>query len=193
MAEGRFVSYCRVSTVSQVRSGLGLTAQQRAVRTFLNGGSWRLLGEFTEIESGVNNHRPELMKALDACRLKGATLVIAKLDRLSRDAHFLLGLEKAGVDFVATDMPAANRLTVGIMALFADEERRMISARTKSTLAAAKARGVTLGGWKGGPKVDGQLGAGANRKQAEAFTAKLAPLVGEMQERGLSCGRWQPT
>lgn len=150
-----FVAYYRVSTQSQGRSGLGLEAQKAAVQAFLNGGSWKLLGAFTEIESGADNARPELAKALNACRLKGATLVIAKLDRLSRDAHFLLGLEKAGVDFVAADMPSANRLTVGIMAMVADEERRMIAARTKAALAAAKARGVALGGWKGGPKVDG--------------------------------------
>lgn len=97
-----------------------------------------------EIESGKNADRPQLAKALQTCRVFGAKLVIAKLDRLSRDAHFLLGLEKAGVDFVCADMPAANRLTVGIMAMVADEERRMISARTRAALAAAKARGVKL-------------------------------------------------
>lgn len=186
MAEGRFVAYYRVSTQAQGRSGLGIEAQQAAVRAFLNGGAWRLLGEFVEVESGANNARPELAKALAACRLKGASLVIAKLDRLSRDAHFLLGLDKAGVDFVAADMPAANRMTVGIMAVVAEEERRMIAARTKAALAAAKARGVALGGWKGGPVVDGRLGAEANRRQAQAFAAKLAPLMAEMQGRGLS-------
>ena len=113
MTTGRFIAYYRVSTATQGRSGLGVEAQQAAVHAFLNGGNWKLLGEFTEIESGANNARPELEKALNACRLKGATLVIAKLDRLSRDAHFLLGLDKAGVDFVAADLPAANRMTVG--------------------------------------------------------------------------------
>jgi DNA invertase Pin-like site-specific DNA recombinase len=186
MAAGRFIAYYRVSTAAQGRSGLGLEGQRVAVAAFLNGGHWQLLGAFTEVESGANNARPELAKALDTCRLKGATLVIAKLDRLSRDAHFLLGLDKAGVDFVAADMPNANRMTVGIMAVIAEEERRMIAARTRAALAAAKARGVALGGWKGGPKVDGTLGAEANRKQAEAFSAKLAPLMNEMQERSLS-------
>jgi DNA invertase Pin-like site-specific DNA recombinase len=186
MAEGRFIAYYRVSTQQQGRSGLGIEAQQAAVRDFLNGGSWRLLGEFTEVESGAHNERPQLGKALHACRLKGATLVIAKLDRLSRDAHFLLGLEKAGVDFVAADMPAANRLTVGIMAMVADEERRLIATRTKAALAAAKARGKVLGGWRGGPKVDGKLGGAAIRQRSEAFAANLEPTVEEMLGRGLS-------
>lgn len=186
MPTGRFIAYYRVSTQSQGRSGLGLEAQQAAVREFLTGTQSMLLGEFTEVESGANNTRPELAKALEACRLKGATLVIAKLDRLSRDAHFLLGLEKAGVDFVAADLPSANRLTVGIMAMVADEERRMIAARTKAALAAARARGVRLGGWRGGPKVDGKLGAAANQNKADAFAETLAPILTELQGHGLS-------
>jgi DNA invertase Pin-like site-specific DNA recombinase len=149
MAEGTFIAYYRVSTEKQGRSGLGLDAQRKAVDDYLNGGKWDLAAEFTEIESGKNSDRPALAKALQACRVYGARLVIAKLDRLSRDAHFLLGLEKAGVDFVAADMPHANRLTVGIMAMVADEERRMISARTKAALAEAKKRGKKLGGFRG--------------------------------------------
>src|ERR1700675_3411066 len=146
MAEGKFVSYLRVSTARQGKSGLGLEAQRKAVEDFLNGGNWQVAKEFVEVESGKKADRPELAKAFQACRLFGAKLVIAKLDRLSRDAHFLLGLEKAGVDFVAADMPNANRLTVGIMAMVAEEERRMISKRTKDALAAAKKRGTKLGG-----------------------------------------------
>src|SRR3982751_2868685 len=149
MAKGRYVSYLRVSTDRQGRSGLGLDAQRKAVEDFLYGGPWDLIAEFVEVESGKRDDRPKLAEALALCRLRNATLVIAKLDRLSRDAHFLLGLEKAGVDFVAADMPTANRLTVGIMAMVADEERRMISKRTKDALAAARARGVKLGGNRG--------------------------------------------
>ena len=108
---GKFVSYLRVSTKRQGESGLGLEAQRKAVSDFLNGGNWQLVEELVEIESGKHDHnRPALHKALEACKVYGATLVIAKLDRLSRDAHFLLGLQKAGVKFVAAaDMPEAKR------------------------------------------------------------------------------------
>ena len=149
MAEGKWISYLRVSTDRQGKSGLGIEAQRSAVADFLNGGNWSLVKEFVEVESGKRSDRPMLAEAIKACRVYGAKLVIAKLDRLSRDAHFLLGLEKAGVDFVATDMPNANRLTVGIMAMVAEEERRMISKRTKDALAAAKRRGKKLGGDRG--------------------------------------------
>src|SRR6202023_2045241 len=136
MSEGKFVSYLRVSTARQGRSGLGLEAQRKAVTDFLDGGHWTLVRGFVEVESGKKANRPELEKAFQACRVFGAKLVIAKLDRLSRDAHFLLGLEKAGVEFVAVDMPNANRLTVRLMAVIPQEEREMISARTKAALAA---------------------------------------------------------
>ena len=186
MAEGRFVAYYRVSTAKQGRSGLGLEAQREAVRAYLNGGKWTLLAEHTEVESGKVNERPQMQAALETCRLTGATLVIAKLDRLSRDAHFLLGLQKAGARFVAVDMPQANDLTVGIMALVAQEERKAISARTKAALGAAKARGVKLGGWRGGPMVDGSTGAAANRAKADAYAASVGPMVKAMREVGKS-------
>jgi DNA invertase Pin-like site-specific DNA recombinase len=133
MTEGKWISYLRVSTKRQGKSGLGLEAQRHAVDEFLNGGR-SLVKEFVEVESGKRADRPQLEASLKACRAYGAKLVIAKLDRLSRDAHFLLGIEKAGVDFVAADMPNANRLTVGIMAMLAEEERRMLSKRTKDAV-----------------------------------------------------------
>ena len=178
----RFVAYYRVSTAQQGRSGLGLAAQREAVRLFLDGNAagprpGALAEEFTEIESGKNADRPQLARALDACRLTGAVLVIAKLDRLSRDAHFLLGLEKAGVEFVAADMPNANRLTVRLMAVIAQEEREMISARTKAALAAAKARGKKLGGNRGGPKVDPALGRAARSRAAADYTRQVGPIA----------------
>jgi DNA invertase Pin-like site-specific DNA recombinase len=189
MAEGRFIAYYRVSTARQGRSGLGLEAQRAAVAAYLNGGSWTLLAEHTEVESGKDDARPELQRALQRCQLTGATLLIAKLDRLSRDAHFLLGLEKAGVEFVAADMPNANRLTVRLMAVIAQEEREMISARTKAALAAAKARGVRLGGYKGGPIVDHRKGTAARQRRADAYAAKVAPIAMEMKRTGMSLGR----
>jgi len=186
VAEGKFVSYLRVSTARQGRSGLGLEAQRRAVEDFLNGGNWRVIKEFVEVESGKKADRPELAKALQSCRVLGAKLVIAKLDRLSRDAHFLLGLEKAGVDFVAADMPHANRLTVGIMAMVADEERRMISARTKTALAAAKRRGVKLGGDRGARLTAKARAAGtaALQERARSRAADLASTLKELQADG---------
>jgi DNA invertase Pin-like site-specific DNA recombinase len=186
MAHGKFVAYYRVSTARQGRSGLGLEAQQLAVRDYLNGGQWTLLAEVAEVESGKHSDRPKLQEALSTCRLTGATLVIAKLDRLSRDAHFLLGLEKAGVDFLAVDMPSANRLTVRLMAVIAQAEREMISERTKAALKAAKARGVRLGGWKGGPVVDGRLGARAVQEQADEFAAEVGPIIRGLRDKGMS-------
>src|ERR1700732_5049789 len=119
MAVGKYVAYYRVSTARQGRSGLGLEAQQGAVASYLNGGSWRLLAEFTEIETGKRNDRPQLAAALDLCRKSKATLVIAKLDRLSRNVAFISGLMEAGADFVAVDMPHANRLTLHVLAAVA--------------------------------------------------------------------------
>ena len=186
MAAGRFVAYYRVSTAQQGRSGLGLEAQQTAVANFLNGGTWSLVGEFTEVESGKHDDRPRLAEAMRACRLHGATLVIAKLDRLSRDAHFLLGLQKAGVDFVAADLPDANKMTVGIMAIIAQHEREQISARTKAALAAARARGVQLGKPENlsNRNIGSARGSAVKTAKARARAADLAPVIEEMRAAG---------
>ena len=146
MAEGKFIAYYRVSTKRQGRSGLGLEAQEAAVRDFLNGGNWQLVKEFTEIESGKRTDRPQLEKAFRACRVYGAKLIIAKLDRLARNVAFISNLMESGVEFEAVDFPQANRLTIHIMAAMAEHEAKMISDRTKAALAAAKRRGVKLGG-----------------------------------------------
>lgn len=135
MAQGRFIAYFRVSTQRQGRSGLGLEAQREAVMSYLNGGQWTLLDTFTEVESGKNNERPELAKALEACELSDATLVVAKLDRLSRDAVFLLRLQKSDVRIVFANMPQADGLTIGVLAILAQWEREQISKRTKEALA----------------------------------------------------------
>lgn len=190
MADGNFVAYYRVSTERQGRSGLGLEAQQKAVETFLNGGRWSLVSKFIEVESGKNDERPKLQEALVACRIHNATLLIAKLDRLSRDAHFLLGLQKAGVRFVAVDMPHADNFTVGILAMVAQKERELISQRTKDALAAAKARGVKLGGDRGNLSSVSGFGRAASqavRSSKAASRAKdLAPIIKGLMSEGQS-------
>ena len=192
MAQGNFVSYLRVSTARQGQSGLGLEAQRKAVEDFLNGGHWKLIQEFVEIESGKINDRAELTKAMALCRLRNAILVIAKIDRLSRDAHFLLGLQKASVRFVAADMPEANEMVVGIMAVVAQAERKMISTRTKAALAAAKAKGTKLGGIR--HRADGSIvkidadaiakGRAVRAAKAQARAADIAPIVDDIKESG---------
>jgi DNA invertase Pin-like site-specific DNA recombinase len=191
MARGKFVSYLRVSTQKQGTSGLGLEAQRKAVLDFLDGGRWELVSEHVEIESGKRDDRPKLAEALALCRLHKATLVIAKLDRLSRDAHFLLGLEKelqkAGLRFVAADMPEANELTVHIMAVVAQAERKAISKRTKEALAAAKARGKRLGNPQ---NLSRNQALGRERSKATRIAAArqraddLAPIIAELRADG---------
>jgi DNA invertase Pin-like site-specific DNA recombinase len=146
--DGKFIAYYRVSTDRQGMNGNGMAAQRKAVEDYLNGGRWKLVGEFTEVESGKRSDRPELEKALTACRKHKAKLVIAKLDRLSGNVHFISGLMERKVDFVACDMPSANAFMINVYAAVAQEERHMISDRTKAALAAAKRRGVKLGGPK---------------------------------------------
>ena len=188
MSEKRFIAYYRVSTARQGVSGLGLDAQKKAVSDYIRGGAGELSGEFLEIESGRHNDRPQLAAALQACRQRHATLVIAKLDRLARDAHFLLGLEKAGVDFVACDMPSATRLTLGILALVAEEEARAISSRTKAALAAAKARGTVLGTPANLTNIELGIRNSAEVRKAAAQhrAADLQPLIEQLKKAGTS-------
>jgi DNA invertase Pin-like site-specific DNA recombinase len=140
------VAYYRVSTQKQGISGLGLEAQQRAVRDHLDRTRRKLIAELVEIESGKNPDRPKLAEALKLCRLTGAKLIVARLDRLARNVAFVSRLMEAGADFEAVDFPQANRFTVHILAAVAEYEARLISERTRAGLAAAKARGVKLGG-----------------------------------------------
>lgn len=188
MAAGKFVSYLRVSTKRQGVSGLGLEGQRKAVEDYLNGGRWKLIEEFVEIESGKDTDRKQLENALRACRLHGATLLVAKLDRLARNAYFLLGLQQSGVDFVACDMPAANRLTVGILAMVAEEEARAISARTIAALKAAKARGTKLGSPRNLSHKARRKGTGSSAAVRGASAAQraqdLAPTLAAIQAQG---------
>lgn len=181
-----FIAYYRVSTDKQGKSGLGLEAQQQAVRAYLNGGAWELVGEFTEVESGKKDDRPQLAAALAACRKHKARLIIAKLDRLARNVAFIANLMEAGTEFVAADMPDANELTIHIMAAMAQHERKAISARTKAALAAAKARGKVLGGFRG-VSVDQATGTRANaQKAAEWAQGAIGQEVADMKARGWS-------
>lgn len=141
----RFVTYYRVSTSKQGESGLGLEAQMEAVAAFFVSRPHEVVSSFTEVESGKRSDRPELLKALEECRKRKATLVIAKLDRLGRNLAFIANLMESGVEFVCCDNPHANRLMLHMLAAFAEFERELISKRTKDALAVAKAKGVHLG------------------------------------------------
>jgi DNA invertase Pin-like site-specific DNA recombinase len=186
-----YVVYLRVSTERQGRSGLGLEAQQAAVDAFIAArpDAKLIAPPFTEVESGKVNNRPELTKALLRAKVTGSTLLIAKIDRLSRDAHFLLGLQKAGVPFVAADMPEANSFTVGIMALVAENERQAISSRTKSALAAAKARGQVLGSPKGATHLHGKgydvAAREAQRTAANDRAKDLIEVFADLEKDGI--------
>lgn len=187
MANGKFIAYYRVSTQKQGASGLGLEAQQAAVARYLNGGAWELIGEFREVETGKGADalakRPQLRAALDACKKNGATLLIAKLDRLARNVHFVSGLLETGVEFVAADMPQANKVMIQMHAVMSEWERDQISARTKAALAAAKARGVALG-CAGAANLRPNIEE--RQRAADAFAVKLRPLFEGMKARGLS-------
>ena len=185
----RLVAYERVSTARQGASGLGLEAQRKVIEDFAASRGCEVLARFTEVESGRNADRPELAKALHLAKVTGATLVIAKLDRLSRNAAFLLALRDSGVRFMAVDMPEANDLTVGIMALVAQAEREAISRRTKEALAVAKARGAKLGNPNGAESLrragkGGTALRAAVSANAAAFAADLAPVVADIQGPG---------
>ena len=191
--DGRFIAYYRVSTAQQGRSGLGLDAQREAVAAYLNGGKWTLAGEYTEIESGKRSDRPQLAAALAECRLTGATLVVAKLDRLARNVQFLLGvmagMSEGGVVFCdLPKLPAGpmGKFFLQQMASVAELEAGLISQRTKAALQASKANGKALGGYRGGPKVDGQRGRDALRQRADAFAARVRPIAAGMRQDGMS-------
>jgi DNA invertase Pin-like site-specific DNA recombinase len=181
--QGKFVAYFRVSTDRQGKSGLGLEAQRKSVLDYLDGGRWKLIAEFTEIESGKRSDRPELAKALAACKRQKAKLVIAKLDRLSRNLAFVATLMDSGVEFIAVDNPHANKLTIHILAAVAQHEREMIRARTSAALKAAKARGKRLGN----PKLAEarKNAARARTEKADQYSANVLPVIREIQGSGV--------
>lgn len=179
-----FIAYYRVSTSGQAQSGLGLEAQKQAVLSFINGNGNKLIEEFTEVESGKRCDRPQLNKSLDRCRESGAKLVIARLDRLARNAAFLLTLRDSGVEFVAADMPDANRLTVGIMALVAEDEAERVSQCTKAALKAAKARGVRLGGIRSRDAINTSISRRASA--ADRHAASVMPIIKQIRGAGIT-------
>jgi DNA invertase Pin-like site-specific DNA recombinase len=189
--KGLYVSYLRVSTKYQGAGGLGISAQRKAITDYLNGGRWELLREFVEVESGKrSDNRPMLQQAFDECMRTGACLLIARLDRLSRNSAFIHNLLESKTRFVACDMPNVNDMTIRVFAVMAQEFRESISLRTKEALQAAKARGVTLGSPKGIAKEVSLKGAArsleARQKKAQEFAERVYPIIREHRDAGLS-------
>jgi DNA invertase Pin-like site-specific DNA recombinase len=194
----RLISYLRVSTKRQGLSGLGIEAQRAAVEAHAKVLGASIEGEYLEVEKGRRKDRPELAKPVSHAKRTKATLVVAKLDRLSRNAGFLLALRDSGLPLIFCDMPGANELTVGIMAVVAEAEGKMISQRTKDALQAAKRRGLKLGSarpdhWKGredrrraGAIAGGQAAGEAHRRAADESYSDLIPTLKDLRAKGQS-------
>jgi DNA invertase Pin-like site-specific DNA recombinase len=193
-AAGRpYVAYYRVSTKQQGQSGLGLEGQQADVLRYLRESPGRLIAEVTEIESGKNDDRPKLREAMRLCRVYEATLVVARLDRLSRSLALISSIMESGLEFVVADFPLANRFTLHILAAVAEYEVWLIAERTRVALAAAKARGVKLGrptraDWRAHFKQGNAASTAARLKRARARALDLAPMVCDLRDRGKSIG-----
>jgi DNA invertase Pin-like site-specific DNA recombinase len=183
----RYVVYLRVSTAQQGASSLGIEAQRAAVAQYVAGAGGQIVAELVEAESGKRSDRPELRRALAACRAHRATLLIAKLDRLARNVAFVAGLMESGVPFVAADMPTATPFMLHVYAAMAEAEGKAISARTKAALAAAKARGVKLGNPRlvAGNREQACRAAAAKAAKAEARAADLRPIIAEVRAAGI--------
>ena len=187
-APGRYVAYYRVSTDRQGRSGLGLDAQKASVQQFLNGTGIVLRAEFTEVQSGRDNTRPQLTEALKLCKLTNSTLLIAELDRLSRNVAFLAALQQSNTKFVACDLPEANELVIHILAAVAQAERKAISERTKSALSAARARGVRLGNphLRAGTRESALFASRVRSRQVTERAHELQEVIEDAEKQG-SC------
>jgi DNA invertase Pin-like site-specific DNA recombinase len=192
VSRGKFVAYYRVSTARQGRSGLGVDAQRQAVETYLDGGRWRLVGQYIEVESGRRANRPELEKALAAARLHKAALVVAKVDRLTRSVAFLSRLLEAGVDVLFCDLPQiegpTGRFMLQQLVAVAELETGLVSARTKAALAQAKRRGVKLGGFRAGARLTAKArarGREVRRAKADARAADIGPTIAEIRRTGI--------
>lgn len=186
----KYVAYYRVSTKQQGESGLGLEAQKTMVKNFLKNDDV-LICEYEEVESGKNNNRPQLLKAIEKSKSEGATLLIAKLDRLSRNAGFIFLLKDSNVDFKCCDMPEANSLTIGIMAVLAQEERELISKRTISALQELKSKGIKLGNPKNLTPEAQKMGGEAMRLKAlsNENNRKATALIVSLRNAGKTYGK----
>lgn len=186
----KYIAYYRVSTADQGRSGLGLEAQQETVKRYIQKMGGELLEEYTEIESGAKNDRPQLNKALNLARRRGSIFIIAKLDRLSRNHLFISQLMEAKVEFVACDIPEANSFTIHIFSALAQQERELISTRTKQALQAKKAQGVTLGTPRNlteSAQAKGRrMGNEVKSRKAEEFARLMLPVIQGYQAEDLS-------
>ena len=185
----QYITYLRVSTDRQGKSGLGLAAQRKAVSDYV-AGKGQIIAEFVEVESGKKNDRPQLAQALAEAKRVGAILLIAKLDRLARNVAFIANLLEAGVEIAAADMPQANRFLLHVMAAVAEHEAQAISDRTRAALAAAKARGVALG-WSIPSRHEEQRqaarnGALRNAQKADQHAANVLPIVQKIAAGGAS-------
>lgn len=181
MADGNFVAYYRTSTRTQ---DLGIEAQKAAVVSWLNGGKHQVIGEYEEHESGKNDERKQLQAAIALCKKRKATLVIAKMDRLSRDLAFIANLMKSGVEFVACDNPHANKLTIHILAAVAEHERDMIAKRTSEALQALKRQGKKLGS----PDLEKAQTKSREVRTAKAdqFAANVLPVIEKLKAQGFT-------
>lgn len=185
------VAYIRVSTAKQGKSGLGMDAQSAAIQSFAQSEGFDLIDVFTEVETGKGSdalsNRPQLCAALEKARVMQCPVIVAKLDRLSRDVAFIAGLMVKRVPFIVAELGKdADPFMLHIWAAMAEKERCMISERTKAALAAAKARGVVLGGYKGGPAPDNQKGTQALQEKAQEFRGRVAAVIAPLHSEGLS-------
>lgn len=192
MSKGKFISYIRVSTGKQGRSGLGLEAQRKSIQDYVQKNNWTVLQEFIEVDSGKNDERKQLKLALEACKRTGSKLLLAKLDRLSRDVAFIANLMKSKAEFVCCDFPEANSFTIHILSAMGEYERELIANRTRNALKAWKERNPNKKLGKKENLTDTARAKGrveavkSIRNKADEYTSMVYPIIKELQNQGMS-------